>query len=390
MAKYCECCGNQIGLFDTVKTLDGRICNNCAQVSVMAKSIKTLDIRKMWAISDKRKKVFSPTKLGGIAIDEKNKLISINSVIHRFNELVSYEFEEIAPTYETKKKGGITRAVVGGVIAGPVGALVGSSTAKQKTVVKGGGRKLHIYFSSFGQTQSYSIIPVEGIVGILDRIILEKKDKKSDDVDLNKNADALLKFKQLLDDGIITQEEFVEKKKILLQGQKEYDENINEIDSVDVSILKPVSKKKKPIYKKIWFWVMIWIVGIAVIGGIVGGTSSDNNSSGDKGSQQNSSGQTDTASLGELNALREAKIYLNTMAFSYNGLIKQLEFEGYSNIEATYGANNCGANWYEQASKKAKEYLRVMPFSRNELIAQLEFEGFTYEQAVYGVEQNGY
>lgn len=78
------------------------------------------------------------------------------------------------------------------------------------------------------------------------------------------------------------------------------------------------------------------------------------------------------------------------MAFSYEGLVEQLEFEGYSHSEAVYGADNCGANWYEQASKKAKEYLRVMPFSRSELIEQLEFEGFTYDQAVYGVEQNGY
>ena len=78
------------------------------------------------------------------------------------------------------------------------------------------------------------------------------------------------------------------------------------------------------------------------------------------------------------------------MAFSYSGLISQLEFEGYTTEEATYAADNCGADWKEQAAKKAKNYLDTMSFSRQGLIDQLEFEGFTSEQAVYGVTQNGY
>lgn len=94
--------------------------------------------------------------------------------------------------------------------------------------------------------------------------------------------------------------------------------------------------------------------------------------------------------LGETNAVKKAKDYIRVMAFSRDGLIKQLEFEGYSNAEATYGVDRCGADWNEQAAKKAKDYLNVMAFSRDGLISQLEFEGFTYEQAVYGVTQNGY
>ena len=96
------------------------------------------------------------------------------------------------------------------------------------------------------------------------------------------------------------------------------------------------------------------------------------------------------ATMGERNALESARQYLNSMAFSYSGLIEQLEYEGYSNSEATYAADNCGADWYEQAALSAKEYLDAMPFSRQGLIEQLEYEGFTYEQAVYAAEQNGY
>lgn len=77
------------------------------------------------------------------------------------------------------------------------------------------------------------------------------------------------------------------------------------------------------------------------------------------------------------------------MAFSYKGLIKQLEYEKFTSAQAQYGADNCGADWMEQAVKSAKSYLTYMSFSRSGLIDQLEYEGFTHEQAVYGVEQNG-
>ena len=87
---------------------------------------------------------------------------------------------------------------------------------------------------------------------------------------------------------------------------------------------------------------------------------------------------------------QSAESYLSFMAFSYSGLIDQLEYEGYSNAEATYAADHCGADWYEQAARSAKEYLDLMSFSRESLIDQLEYGGFTYDQAVYGVEQNGY
>lgn len=93
---------------------------------------------------------------------------------------------------------------------------------------------------------------------------------------------------------------------------------------------------------------------------------------------------------GERNALDKARDYLDFMAFSYSGLVEQLEYEGFLHSEAVYGADNCGADWYEQAALKAADYLEFMPFSRSGLIEQLEYEGFTHDQAVYGAEQNGY
>ena len=77
------------------------------------------------------------------------------------------------------------------------------------------------------------------------------------------------------------------------------------------------------------------------------------------------------------------------MPFSYTGLIKQLEYEKYSHEDAVYAADNCGADWNEQAAKAAKDYLDVMSFSRQGLIDQLEYEGYTHEQAVFGVNSVG-
>lgn len=88
-------------------------------------------------------------------------------------------------------------------------------------------------------------------------------------------------------------------------------------------------------------------------------------------------------------AVKCAKSYLDNMAFSRKGLIDQLEYEGFTKDEAIHGVDNSGADWMEQAVKCAKSYLDYMEFTRNELIDQLEYEGFTNEQAVYGVEENG-
>ena len=78
------------------------------------------------------------------------------------------------------------------------------------------------------------------------------------------------------------------------------------------------------------------------------------------------------------------------MGFSKSGLIKQLEFDGYSSGDATYAAENCNVNWNEQAAKSAKNYLDTMPFSKSELIHQLEFDGYSKEEAEYGAQAAGY
>ena len=93
--------------------------------------------------------------------------------------------------------------------------------------------------------------------------------------------------------------------------------------------------------------------------------------------------------VSQKNAIRSAENYLNFTAFSKSGLIDQLEYEGYSNADATYAVDNIEVDWNAQAVKAAQNYLDFTAFSRSGLIDQLEYEGYTTEQATYAVDQVG-
>ena len=171
------------------------------------------------------------------------------------------------------------------------------------------------------------------------------------------------------------------------------------------------AKAKKPFYKRWWVWAIVIVLAIGMFG-----------SSGDtetKDNDQQTAGQTqsatteptdaesedaqqtaapveepedpvDTMTMGQKNALGSAESYLSVTAFSRSGLIGQLEYEGYSTEDATFAADNCGADWNEQAALKAQSYLDFTSFSRQGLIDQLLYEGFTQAQAEYGVSSVGY
>ncbi|MBE6882167.1 MAG: hypothetical protein E7489_04100 [Ruminococcaceae bacterium] len=89
-------------------------------------------------------------------------------------------------------------------------------------------------------------------------------------------------------------------------------------------------------------------------------------------------------------ALDSAEFHLASSYFSYSGLVAFLEKSGYSPEEAAFAAENCGADWFEQAAKCAKELLEFSSFTKEALVFQLEIKGFTHEEALFGAEQNGY
>ena len=76
--------------------------------------------------------------------------------------------------------------------------------------------------------------------------------------------------------------------------------------------------------------------------------------------------------------------------FSRLGLIDQLLYEGFSQLDAEYGVDIANTDWFAQAAESAADYIEyVGGFSRRSLIDQLLYEEFTPEQAEHGVNSVG-
>ena len=168
---------------------------------------------------------------------------------------------------------------------------------------------------------------------------------------------------------------------------------------------------KKPIYKRWWFGVILVIAMIGVIGcsgesepqqmsqesqieqsqdEVAGEELAEESDMTLEPDNQGQSAETSGETLSQKNAVKKAELYLRTMPFSKNGLIEQLEFDGYDKEDAVYAVNKISVDWKEQAVLKGELYLDMMPFSKKELIEQLIFEGFSEEEATYAVQQLGY
>lgn len=90
--------------------------------------------------------------------------------------------------------------------------------------------------------------------------------------------------------------------------------------------------------------------------------------------------------LGQENALRSAKEYLQMSGFSRTGLIDQLKHEGFSADEARIAVEAADPDWVDQAINSAKSYISSGSFSRRSLIEQLSHDGFADHEAIAGVD----
>lgn len=107
----------------------------------------------------------------------------------------------------------------------------------------------------------------------------------------------------------------------------------------------------------------------------------------DSGSQSGS--QTAAATENQQKALDKANEYVDTLPLSRKGLIKQLEYDGYTTDVATYAADNCNANWNKEAKEMAEQYMDSTTYTYKDMVQQLETEGFTKEQAKFGAKAVG-
>lgn len=162
---------------------------------------------------------------------EKNP---INPPLFDYDEIIDYELTEDG---ELVAKGGIGSAVVGGAMFGAVGAIVGSNVGKKKTktVIKDITLRVSLK-NKYIQQIKINFIPggidvksgsmsyntykyaADSAVSFFDNLCSKAKETATTSTQTASmsSADEILKFKNLLDSGIITQEEFEAKKKELL------------------------------------------------------------------------------------------------------------------------------------------------------------------------------
>lgn len=167
-----------------------------------------------------------------VYLDESNKLFYVKSsfgyayqtIIYAYDEVASYEEKKSEGRTITtvKKKHGLGRAAAGGLLFGGAGAIVGATTAKEEMETKTVDQRkwIEVECDSFlGHTQVAFFPGIEALRFIDDlvrknrpKMTVEQKPK----LQPISSADEIMKYKDLMDQGAITQEEFEKKKKQLL------------------------------------------------------------------------------------------------------------------------------------------------------------------------------
>ena len=142
----------------------------------------------------------------GVIMAEKWKPITLNDTTVKSYEVITDDHRKSAAS-------GATRGLIGGALLGPVGLLAGGLSAKNKGIYQ-----IAIEFKD-GKKSLLEIDDKIYKALIKECFNCEFEVNQNKEVSESSNisaADEIIKFKKLLDDGIITQDEFDTKKQQLL------------------------------------------------------------------------------------------------------------------------------------------------------------------------------
>ena len=235
MANTCPVCGGKLGLLNREKSADGLICATCSnffysKLGFRAAKQSTAALADYWVTLEQRRKAFKETDsiYDGdalfVSIDKVNQLFYFGHrggdkgprMIYSFDEVADYESDVPDDLMVTETKGGIGRAVIGAAVAGPVGAIVGAATAKTETRKGRSKENVSIRFVlSLGESNLPTTVYPGGMTSFL-KSCKASQEKPQAAAPAVSCADELLKFKQLLDMGAITEAEYNAKKSQLL------------------------------------------------------------------------------------------------------------------------------------------------------------------------------
>ncbi len=238
--EICSICNTQES---SKKLVDGHICKNCIAKgdAFIPFSLKTMSVDKAKRaiaaneLNTQRMHTFKPTKKieKYISFDEANRFWTVpnTTIIFSYDDIISYELIEDG---ECITKGGLGSAIVGGALFGATGAIVGGITGSKKTKQEITELKIRIItrnefrseilinFLMTGSVKSGSFMynckkaDAQNILTELTLITDSLKSQGNTATNTVSDADEILKYKKLFDEGIITQEEFEAKKKLLL------------------------------------------------------------------------------------------------------------------------------------------------------------------------------
>lgn len=233
----CARCGEELGFFSQkFPVTDGVFCKACLKSAGITSLRQSWFVKDAMQLIDERRRLtlsFTPTKKIGsyLLVDERAGTFKIENGIYKYEDLLSYELMEDG---ESVAKGGIGRAVAGGLLFGSTGAIVGGITGKKRTKRICTSLRIKVTFRDTAPCDLAYInfISSETKVGGLFyqssmqlaqsclsafQIIAEKMNQADKTASGQISAaDEILKFKNLMDAGVITEEEFLAKKKQLL------------------------------------------------------------------------------------------------------------------------------------------------------------------------------
>lgn len=237
----CVVCGNPCGSLIRKQLADNSyVCNLCSlkagfNFSSNLNTLTSEEVVFQYQRQQNFNNAFTQTRgvKGKLEIDENAKLWKIQqNTIRPFSEIISFELLE---DEESITEGGLGRAVAGGVLLGGVGAVVGGTTGKKKTKSICTSLRIKITLNSKYATMEYidflssktkhnSIIyknaynQAQECLSLLQLICNNQQQSTPSPQEATpvSDADEILKYKNLLDMGAITQEEYDAKKRQIL------------------------------------------------------------------------------------------------------------------------------------------------------------------------------
>ena len=244
--KICDICGNKVGIISQYKLKDGIICFDCKEKMGKGFSVglETITVEQAKKAQTGEMELIPPREYGlttgTLVIDSTNRAMYVRLPLFQRTEEIPMDSVVGYSYIEDEKEYGVGHvlggAAIGGLIFGGAGAVIGSvigSNPKRKISYIG----LDVTYELSGHSELFKIKLYKGkpikvssfeyndcmekakaIMGELDMLIQKNPMAETDGKDgsVASAADEIRKFKGLLDDGIISQEEFEAKKKELL------------------------------------------------------------------------------------------------------------------------------------------------------------------------------